>query len=142
MVLNLDATKKTFPATKKNPFLAAHSIEANIIIGMASKNCAGHGICKILAHHEGDEKRCGQVPAIIEIDCHRRLRMLFPKEKICKRLLKSQFLGDNFLVSESFYLPGWLCSQLEFSAFYIPAGSYVLTSQADCYIVGFYQKIS
>lgn len=137
MVFTSNPLRNIIALSNKTAFIAKHTVKANIVLGVASKNCEGHGVCKILAYDEPAVKPCRQVQAIIEMDAKKKLRMLFPKEGACSCILKSQFAGGNFLVEEPFHLPPWLCSQLGVGIYCVPAGQYKLTRRPGHFIVEF-----
>ncbi|MCB0549933.1 MAG: hypothetical protein KDD19_20345 [Phaeodactylibacter sp.] len=138
MVFTLHPLRNLTIAFNKAAFLAEHTVRANIVLGLASKNCAGHGVCKILAYDEPGEFSCQQAQVVIEIDAKKRLRMLFREEGACPCIVKNHFAGDNFLVEEPFHLPPWLCSQLDVGACCVPAGRYTLKIRPSFFIVEFF----
>lgn len=130
--------KALFSASRSVTFSVKYAIQANIVIGVASLNCAGHGVCKILAHHERAEASCRQALASVQVDGNGRLRMLFPRDKACKCLLKSQFGKEYFLVEEPFYLPPWLCRQLQMAQCRIAPGQYAMKKTSSFFTVNFF----
>ena len=84
------------------------SIKAEVIFGRASRDCAGHGICRVQALAKQvliDNKTCSSSIAFIQRGPDKQICFYFLNSSLCIKAQKKYFRKDTFQVQEPFMLP-------------------------------------
>lgn len=130
---NLISTCFSDPAVGYQPEL---SLQAEVVLGVLSKDCRGLGICKIVPTNTLTRK-CSVTTARLEKLSDERLRFSFDAGSICKVLLCRQFLRGKFTMEEDFTLPEFVLTGLELERNVISRGDYPVLNRWGHYHVYF-----
>lgn len=99
------------------------TIRADVVLGQPQKNCAGHGICRIIPAGQSECQKCLSLSALVSQGQHGMLCIRFEKQQVIKKLAVSHFNG-YFLLEAPFTLPSWLCRELTTDSKLLKAGRY------------------
>ena len=86
-------------------------LSCDVVFGLPSEDCMGTGICRISALKEmplqyKKERTCESAPAILyPLEGGSGVSMIFPREMMCIKLLRSQFRGNMLTLNEPCTLP-------------------------------------
>jgi hypothetical protein len=111
------------------------SVQAEIILGIPSEGCQGHGICRILTQSALKSVKCPSITGYITLEADQKLRFSFPKAAMPAALKEKHFSSPWFTVKESFVLPNRIAAQFEFKRSQIQPGLYQITETACFFIV-------
>ena len=84
------------------------TIKTEVIFGRASRDCTGHGICRVQVLTNQvliDDKTCSSSIAFIQQGIDKQIYFYFLNSSLCIKAQKKYFRKDTFQVQESFMLP-------------------------------------
>jgi hypothetical protein len=101
-------------------------IEAEVVLGVQSRSCQGHGICRIYTKGTiGIEKNyCHYTKMEVQRSGLQALSLRFKKEGMRNSTYRKFFRTELFFVEEPVALPVFLCRGLSTGRSWIPAGKY------------------
>lgn len=100
------------------------SVQAEIILGIPSEGCQGHGICRVLTQSALKSIKCPSVTGYISLEADQTLRFTFPKSALSTPLKQKHFSSPWFKVEEPFILPNRVAALFGFRRSKIQPGSY------------------
>jgi len=116
------------------------SVDINIVLGMPSKNCQFHGICKIeppLSQNSamGVKPNHG-IRAILSFNKRKELEILFQKKDLTEKLRAYHFGRESFLVLEPVNIPEFAARALG-RGFKVSVGRYPIYEADSFYKINF-----
>lgn len=122
-----------------DPSVQDQVCNAELILGVASKNCVGNGICSLYIKGTLRRERafCHFSEVKITTDSSQQLLFAFDKKTIRKSTIKKYFTRPAFIMEEDFVIPNFVKEQLSISRSLIASGAYLMYEFGGCYHVFF-----
>ena len=116
-------------------------LRAEVIFGRASRDCAGHGICRVEVLTKQsviNTSVCSNSIAFIQQGYDKRIHFYFLNSSLCIKAQKKYFRKDTFQVQEPFMLPYGISQSFEMEQnFIIKNGLYPIVKTDKYSIVIF-----
>ena len=116
---------------------SGHKVRAEVVLGSPSANCAGVGICRVMALGENAGLSCPTVPALISITEEGKLRLEFQKSSMEGRFMRRHFRWSLFQVFEPYLVPYHILGHTKLEQRTIRPGIYQVWEVEDTLIVDF-----
>jgi hypothetical protein len=88
-----------------------HQLSCDVVFGSPSADCSGTGVCKISAFatmpaKEIEQAGCLHAPGVlIRAENGASVSLLFAREMLCVKLIRTQFRNGVFILNDAFVLP-------------------------------------
>ena len=106
-------------------FLNQHYIDAEVVFGVFSNNCAGNGICSVTPKRMATNKSCNCCTAKARIYSYaNQLLFCFPLPSLKAHLRKKHFSDKLFLQEETLIVPDLICNEFDLESYPIYHGFY------------------
>lgn len=108
-------------------------IEAGVVFGKISRDCAGIGICKVTVNTKAvkPDCNCPWSKAILKKDQFGQLAFYFPNKSLSIKNRLKFFNREFFMVGESFVLPPAIAQSLGMQNIVVDAGQYPMVKMQD-----------
>ena len=89
-------------------------VEAELVLGMISRNCGGNGICKLFPKRTiGREKAYTHYAEVcFRLDAQENLHLIFDKKSMRAQTIRKHFSNGFFRIGESVKLAPFICEAL------------------------------
>ncbi len=125
------------------PIKSDGNIDVDVILGMSSKNCQFHGICKInpssnMSHEDfmnSKDYLKNSLRGVLCLDSKKKLILKFDRKTITPYIQKKYLKDDLFIINESLEMPSFV--SLHFgTSFTVKEGTYpIKKGKKYCQIV-------
>ena len=140
-------TKPTHVSDYQTTRKIRKTIDVEVLFGLASKNCAGSGICRVEALNAWEQcmlvgSKCQKARGKLIMSRPQTVKLYLPINSICKRKYNTMFAGQELVVKEAFRIPWEVKERWRLPTDYVFPGSYPLTRTEEFLIVkfGFQEK--
>lgn len=130
-------TTYTAPSISLPESRTGHKIHADVVLGSPSANCAGVGICRVMAVGEGASLKCPKIPALLSVTEEGKLRMEFQKGVMDNRFMRRHFRWLLFQVFEPYLIPYHVLGHTKLKQRTIHPGIYQVWDVEGALIVDF-----
>ena len=115
---------------------------AEVIFGVTSKKCAGHGICQLFPLNTLREKEffCHHGITTIYTDELQNILFVIKQSTLTNNTLTRFFNSNEFLVEEDFFIPAHMRIRMNLQRYKIAKGIYMTFSFSDQQLIFFPNK--
>lgn len=104
-----------------------HYIEAEVVFGVFSNNCAGNGICRITPKNATKNNSCRCCSSTLRIyNYANHLLLYFPASSISQAVREKYFSNNFFLQEEDLEVPITIINKLGMESYTVHQGHYQL----------------
>lgn len=118
-------------------------LSCDVVFGSPSADCHGTGVCKIsaaatLPHYNLTPRNCQSAPGILfPLEGGVGVSLVIARERMCIKLLRSQFRGDVLVLKEPCPLPEDVISALNLKCRELKPGRYALETGNGFFRINF-----